>query len=128
MRTFLVLWLGPIAGFWVWHLMTVNGLVFSLEYHDRVFAIYAALLGIEPAAIPPLFAQGLLFDGLILGLVLAFRRRRVLVVLARDTIRRLRETWALRSASSAFRRRLNEVSETRYPSLPPESGERVGAL
>jgi len=79
MRTFLVLWIGPLVFFWGWYFLSLNDLggpLFSRETHDRVFMVYGAILGIEPATIPPLVARALAIDSLILGAILAFRRRK----------------------------------------------------
>ncbi|MEF2551389.1 DUF6105 family protein [Aurantimonas sp. A2-1-M11] len=79
MRTLLVLWIGPLIVFWGWYFLSLNDLggpLFSRETHDRVFMVYGTILGIEPALIPAMVARALAVDSLILGAIVAFRRRR----------------------------------------------------
>ncbi|NDV88621.1 hypothetical protein GTW51_18120 [Aurantimonas aggregata] len=79
MRTLLVLWLAPLAIFWSWYFLSLNDvsdLVFSRALHDHVFGIYGEMLGIDPAEIPPMIAKALVVDSVILGAIIAFRRRR----------------------------------------------------
>lgn len=79
MRTLLVLWLAPLAIFWSWYFLSLNDvsdLVFSRALHDHVFAVYGEMLGIDPSTIPPMIAKALVFDSLVLGAIIAFRRRR----------------------------------------------------
>ncbi|MEF2072400.1 DUF6105 family protein [Consotaella sp. CSK11QG-6] len=84
MRSLLIFWLAPVGFFWGWYFLSLNDLsfgmfFFSRELHDRVFAVYGAILGVEPAAIPGMVADALFYDSfLVLGLV-AFRKRRAIV-------------------------------------------------
>ena len=82
MRTFLVLWIGPLVFFWGWYFLSLNDLggpLFSRETHDRVFMVYGAILGIEPATIPPLVARACVVDTVVIFAIYAFRRRRDII-------------------------------------------------
>ena len=46
--------------------------------HDRVFAMYGAILGVDPAAIPGMVADALVGDSLMLLAIVAFRKRRTI--------------------------------------------------
>ncbi len=79
MRKLLALWLGPLAFFWGWYFLSLNdlgGVFFSRALHDQVFNMYGTMLGIEPTAIPGMIAEALVVDSLILGAIVAFRKRR----------------------------------------------------
>ena len=81
MRALLTFWLAPIVFFWTWYALSLHdagGFFFSREMHDRVFAMYGAILSVDPAAIPGMVADALVGDSLILLAIVAFRRRRAI--------------------------------------------------
>jgi hypothetical protein len=78
MRWFLTLWLVPVMLFSAWYALSANGLLFSREFHDLVFALYGRMLGMEPEAVPPMMFRAMAFDGLLILAVVAFRRRRAI--------------------------------------------------
>jgi hypothetical protein len=83
MRYILIFWALPLGLFWSWYFLSVSDMSFgffmlSREVHDLVFRIYGDVLGIEPAAIPPLVARACVFDTFVVFAILAFRRRRAI--------------------------------------------------
>ncbi len=92
MRTFLILWLTPIAFLGLWYGLSANDIhlgttVFSRETHDRVFDIYATILGIDADLLPGLLARTLAFDCGIVALIIAYKKRAVLVPAVRQMVR-----------------------------------------
>lgn len=79
MRALIYLWLMPVMIFWVWYALSASdfgAIFFSREVHDRTFELYSAVLGIPADEIPGMVAEALAVDSLIIGAILAFRRRR----------------------------------------------------
>ncbi|MEM1038283.1 MAG: DUF6105 family protein [Pseudomonadota bacterium] len=84
MRTLLILWLLPMFLFGAWFGLSAYDLNFwtrllSREVHDQVFAVYASLLGVEKEALPGLFGRAVVFDGALISLVIAYRKRKTLI-------------------------------------------------
>ncbi|MEO1397618.1 MAG: DUF6105 family protein [Pseudomonadota bacterium] len=84
MRTLLILWLLPMALFGAWFGLSAYDLNFgtrllSRDVHDQVFTVYASVLGVEKEALPGLFGRALVFDGALIGLVVAYRKRKTLI-------------------------------------------------
>ncbi|MCO4316691.1 DUF6105 family protein [Phyllobacterium sp. 21LDTY02-6] len=83
MRGFLIFWAGPIGFLWGWYFLSYYDLsmgtyFFSREMHEKVFAIYGGILGIQPETIPPLVARACVVDtALVLGLIAIRRRRQI---------------------------------------------------
>ena len=85
MRVLLWMWFAPLAFFWGWYALAaanVGYIIFSQEMYDRVFEIYAGLLGVDPAIVPGWIARVCLTDTAVILGVFAFVRRR-----------RIREWW-----------------------------------
>ncbi|GGD25616.1 DUF6105 family protein [Aureimonas glaciei] len=83
------LWLGATAAFWLWFVVSLHdaslGLfVLSRDFHDAIMAVYGWTLGVEPTRVPRLFAEAFALDGLLVLGILAFRRRRRLLVWCAD--------------------------------------------
>ncbi|MDZ5696378.1 DUF6105 family protein [Chelativorans sp. M5D2P16] len=83
MRYILIFWGLPMGLIWGWYFLSLHDMHFGFfmltrEVHDYTFAIYGQILGIEPAAIPPLLARACVIDTLILLAIFAFRRRRAI--------------------------------------------------
>lgn len=79
-RFLVALWLSPIVLFaaWVslssldWHM----GFAFmTRDMHDRIFAAYAMVFGIEREAILGMIRNALLLDAAVLALIVAWQRR-----------------------------------------------------
>ena len=88
MRTLLALWAAPLALFWGWYLLSVNDINFGYvlltrDMNTLVFQLYGQMLGMDPASIPPLAARACVLDSLILSAIIAYRRRRAIMVWAR---------------------------------------------
>ena len=82
MRLFLILWLGRLTLLGIWYGLASNDfgyVFFTREIHDKVFGIYAAALGMEPEALPPLVLRAIIVDTLFVLAFIAFRRRKILV-------------------------------------------------
>lgn len=66
--------------------------VLSRSMHDQFLGVYANLLGVEISELPSMLLKGLMFDGLLVGSFIAFRKRKVLVPWMREqfvpTVRR----------------------------------------
>ena len=103
MRYFLLFWLLPVGGLLAWlglasHDINFGTLFFSRDMYDLVFAIYGDVLGMDPATIPPLLYKALAVDTLIVGALVAFRKRAALLSALRN--------WRnQRDADAAFRAR-----------------------
>ena len=81
-------WAVPMLVFWGWYFLSLNDMNFGYvmltrEVNDLFFGMYGDILGIDPAIIPPLVARTCVFDGLLLGGIWAFRRRREIAAWAR---------------------------------------------
>ncbi|PZO75653.1 MAG: hypothetical protein DI629_16895 [Mesorhizobium amorphae] len=93
MRWLLILWGGPLVLFWGWYFISLNDWHFGFvlltrEAHDLIFQVYASAVGdltqqylgqrleIDPAALPGMLARTFFYDSLLLGALLAFRRRK----------------------------------------------------
>lgn len=79
MRWILIFWGLPMGFLWSWYFLSLNdfGFVFySREVHDLTFSLYGNILGIDPAAIPPLVARACVVDTALIFAIFAFRRRR----------------------------------------------------
>jgi len=66
----------------IWYGLAANDfgyVFFSREIHDEVFGIYAAALGMEPEALPPLVLRAIIVDTMFVLAFIAFRRRKVLI-------------------------------------------------
>jgi len=103
MRLFLILWLGPMSLLGIWYGLASNDfgmLFFTREIHDEVFGIYAAALGMEPEALPPLVLRAIIVDTMFVLAFIAFRRRKVLIPWAKAKVERFTRP-ALREAGPA---------------------------
>lgn len=81
MRLFLIMWFVPLSLTGIWYGLSSNDisfgtLIFSREMHDKVFGIYAAVLGVEPEVLPPMLAKALIFDTFLVIGIAAFRWRK----------------------------------------------------
>jgi hypothetical protein len=106
MRSFLIFWGGPLAFLWGWYFLSCYDLnmgmyFFSRELHDQVFTIYGNVLGIAPESIPPLVARACIVDTGLVLLLIAFRRRRKIMVWARAAYTRIRPRLRISRASRA---------------------------
>ena len=84
MRYFLFLWLLPVGGLAAWLYMASNDFslgmfFFSREMFDLVFGIYADILGVDPATLPPLIYKALVVDTLIVAALFALKRRKDII-------------------------------------------------
>ena len=83
MRLMIGLWAAPMALFWSWYFLSLNDMNFgyvmlSRGVHDLLFELYGNLLGIDPAALPPMVARACMMDSVLLAGIIAFRRRRAI--------------------------------------------------
>jgi hypothetical protein len=81
MRYILLFWAMPMGLFWGWYGLSANDinfglLFFSREIHDEVFNLYGQIIGIDPAALPPLVARACIVDTALIFGIFAFRRRK----------------------------------------------------
>lgn len=81
MRYILFFWAVPMSLFWGWFFLSYHDMNFGLlflsrDVHDFAFGVYGALLGIDPATIPPLVARACVVDSVLIFAIYAFRRRR----------------------------------------------------
>ena len=81
-------WAVPMIVFWGWYFLSLNDMNFgyvmlSRQVNDLFFRMYGDVLGIDPAALPPMVARTCVFDGLMLCALWAFRRRRELSIWVR---------------------------------------------
>lgn len=88
MRWVLTLWALPMGIFWGWYFLSLNDINFgyvmmSRQFHDLFFELYANILGVDPATIPPVVAKACLLDTGLLMAIWAFRRRRNLIAWGR---------------------------------------------
>ena len=94
MRWLLWMWFAPMAFFWSWFALASNDfgyVFFSREVYDQTFGIYAAMLQMDPGAIPPLVAKACILDSLLVLGIAAFVRRR-----------RIREWWVARQRATSL--------------------------
>ena len=80
-----VVWIVSMAVFWLWFVLSLHDLGFGLfvlsrEFHDSAMMIYGWTLGIDPTHVPHFFAEAFGLDGLLVGGIVAYRRRRPLAV------------------------------------------------
>jgi len=81
MRYLLTFWGVPMAIYWTWYTLAANdwsfGLaMFSRKTHDFAFGFYGALLGVDPATLPPMVTQACITDTILIFAIYGFRRRR----------------------------------------------------
>ena len=79
-RVLIFLWLSPVVLFSAWISFSMLDWHFGLpfmtrEAHDLVFNAYEAILGIERARIVALIRNALILDAVVLGLIVAWKRR-----------------------------------------------------
>jgi len=103
MRWVLTLWALPMGIFWGWYFLSLNDINFgyvmmSRQFHDLFFELYANILGVDPATIPPVVAKACLLDTALLMAIWAFRRRRNLIAWGRGM--RERYLWVGPSPSA----------------------------
>jgi hypothetical protein len=84
MRYFLLFWLLPVGFLVAWLQLSANDVsfgtvFFSRQMYDLVFGIYAEILGVDPAILPPMIYKALIVDTGILAAIVAFRRRKSIV-------------------------------------------------
>jgi len=95
MRIFLILWITPIVLLGAWYGLASNDFgyaFFTREVHDKVFTLYGDILGLEPEVLPGLVARAIVFDSGIVALIIAFKKRAVLIPAVRQFINRSRSS------------------------------------
>jgi hypothetical protein len=95
MRIFLILWIVPIVLMTIWYGLASNDfgyVMFSREVHDKVFAIYANMLGVDPEVLPGMAARAIVFDSGIVALIIAFKKRATLIPFLRQLFSRSRDS------------------------------------
>ncbi len=80
MRFLFFIWLIPAVLLSVWFGLSANNIhfgtrIFSRELHDVVMQVYAQTLGVEVHELPGLLWRAVIFDGAIIGAIIAFRKR-----------------------------------------------------
>jgi hypothetical protein len=80
MRALLILWAMPLGFFWGWYFLSLNDvnfgtLFFSRAMHDAIMQIYAGILKTDAASVPGILAKTFAIDTVLLGGIVAFRRR-----------------------------------------------------
>ena len=103
MRFFLVLWVLPVGGLAVWlfmasHDYSFGTMFFSRDMFDLVFGIYANILGVDAAVLPPLIYKALVVDTLIVAALFALKRRKDIMA-----------WWKSRGYSARFQKRITAV-------------------
>jgi hypothetical protein len=81
MRYFLFFWLLPVGGLATWlylasHDYSFGIFFFSRDMFDLVFGLYANVLGVDAATLPPLIYKALVVDTLIVAALFALKRRK----------------------------------------------------
>ncbi len=84
MRYLLFFWVAPVGLFWGWYYLSYYDINFGSIYlsrrlHDLVFELYGNMLGVDPASIPGMIGHAFLLDSLMIGAIVAFRRRRAIL-------------------------------------------------
>jgi hypothetical protein len=84
MRYFILFWLLPVGFLVTWLQLSANDMsfgmmFFSREMYDLVFGIYGDILGIDPAILPPMIYKALALDTVLIGAIVAFRRRKAII-------------------------------------------------
>ena len=84
MRYFLLLWVLPVGGLTAWLYLASNdyslGTVYlSRDFFDLVFGVYANILGVDAATLPPLVYKALFVDTLIVAALFALKRRKDII-------------------------------------------------
>lgn len=67
-----------------WYGLSANDINFgthilSRRMHDLTFQIYAQTLGVEVSDLPGLFVRALIFDSILIGCFVAYRKRAILM-------------------------------------------------
>lgn len=81
MKYILIFWGIPMGLFWGWfglsyYDMNFGFVMLSRAVHDFVFDTYGAILGIDPAIIPPLVAKACVVDSAIIFGLFGLKRRK----------------------------------------------------
>jgi hypothetical protein len=81
MRSILLFWGLPLGLFWAWFGLSYYDISFGYAFlsrsaHDYAFGFYGAILGIDPAIIPPLVAKACVVDTAIIFGIFGLRRRK----------------------------------------------------
>ena len=81
MRIILILWVLPLVFFWGWYGLSANDINFgsfflTRDFHDRIFAVYGAILHMPPAEVPVKLAWAFFIDTLIILAIAAYRWRK----------------------------------------------------
>lgn len=95
MRIFLILWITPIVLLGVWYGLASNDVgyvFFSRDIHDQVFELYGNILGLEPEVLPGMVARAIVFDSGIVALIIAYKKRAVLIPIMRQLFNRSRSS------------------------------------
>jgi Family of unknown function (DUF6105) len=84
MRYFLLLWVLPVGGLALWLFLASNDysmgiFFFSRGMFDLVFSVYAEILGVDAAVLPPLVNKALMVDTLIVVALFALKRRKDII-------------------------------------------------
>ena len=104
MRYFLLLWVLPVGGLAAWLYLAANdyslGTVYlSRDFYDLVFGVYANILGVDAATLPPLVYKALIVDTLIVAALFALKRRKDIL-----------SWWKARAFSTKLQRRVTAIS------------------
>jgi Family of unknown function (DUF6105) len=81
MRKFITFWLVTVGGLTTWLFLSSNDYSFGLPMfsrvaHDMVFNLYAEVLGVDPAILPPLVYRAMFVDTLIVAGLIALAKRK----------------------------------------------------
>ncbi|MDB5525679.1 MAG: hypothetical protein JWM58_3442 [Rhizobium sp.] len=84
MKWVLFFWALPLVILGSWYSLSYYDINFgymilSRPMHDLVFQVYGNILGIPPETIPPLVLKAVIVDSAVLFLIVAFRRRKVVI-------------------------------------------------
>lgn len=83
MKMFLYGWVLPVGLLWTWLLLSAYDINFgfyflSRDAHDLVFAIYGYMLDMSVEQVQAMMLKGFLIDTVLVGLFVAFRKRKVI--------------------------------------------------
>ena len=91
MVIWLKIWAVPVIGLLAWYFLSVNDINFgtyflSREMNDEFFRVYTTILGVEREELPAMFRKALVVDGSIIGAIIAYRKRKVLIPWLRNVL------------------------------------------
>ena len=79
----------------IWYGLASNDfgyVIFSREVYDKVLQIYSSMLGVDPDVLPGMAAKAIVFDSGIVALIVAFKKRAVLIPFVRQLFNRSRSS------------------------------------